>query len=355
MGQASAIVELDQATKRYPGNASPAVERLSFSLTHGEIMAVLGPSGCGKTTTLRLISGFERPDAGEVLLRGEVVSGRGRMVSPEKRGVGMVFQDYALFPHLNVAKNVAFGLRGMDRDTRDRRIKETLDLINMSEMADRYPHQLSGGQQQRVALGRALAPSPVVVLLDEPFSNLDADMRAQMRHEVHTILRREGATAILVTHDQHEALSFADTVAVVNRGRLEQIGTPEEVYHRPATPFVAAFVGHASFIPAYIQDGEVVTEMGRVSYSGNHVASQVVLMVRPDDLQLTRDDSEDSTVVIKEFQGTQNLYTIRLASGATVRCIQPSTAIFEVGARVKVTPSTLTHVVLFPTSSTDGI
>ncbi len=355
MGNTSAVVELDEATKRYPGNASPAVERISFSLSYGEIMAVLGPSGCGKTTTLRLIAGFERPDEGEVLLRGETVSGGGRMVSPEKRGVGMVFQDYALFPHLNVAKNVGFGLRGMNRDSREKRIKETLELIGMSEMADRYPHQLSGGQQQRVALGRALAPNPVVVLMDEPFSNLDADMRAQMRHEVHTILRREGATAILVTHDQQEALSFADTIAVMNRGRVEQIGTPEEVYHRPTTSFVAAFVGHASFIPAYMQDGYVVTEMGRLPYTGNHTASQTVLMVRPDDVQLTRDDSEDSTVVIREFQGSQNLYTIRLASGTMVKSIQPSTAVFEVGARVKATPSTLTHVVLFPTSSPDGV
>lgn len=355
MGQASAVVELDKATKRYPGSASPAVERLSFSLSHGEIMAVLGPSGCGKTTTLRLIAGFEKPDEGEVLLRGEVVSGKGGMVSPEKRGVGMVFQDYALFPHLSVAKNIAFGLRRINGSAREKRVKETLDLINMSEMADRYPHQLSGGQQQRVALGRALAPNPIVLLLDEPFSNLDADMRAQMRHEVHTILRREGATTILVTHDQHEALSFADTVAVLNRGRLEQIGTPEAVYHRPATSFVAAFVGHASFIPAYLQDREVVTEMGRVPYSGNHVASEVVLMVRPDDVQISLDDNGDSTILVKEFQGAQNLYTIRLPSGATVRSNQPSTVAFDVGAKVRATPSTMTHVVLFPTSAPDKI
>ncbi|MFQ5873126.1 MAG: ABC transporter ATP-binding protein [Dehalococcoidia bacterium] len=349
------VVELKGATKVYPGTASPAVERLSFSLFQGETLAILGPSACGKTTILRLIAGFERPDEGEVLLRGRVVSGRRRMVAPEKRGVAMVFQDYALFPHLTVARNISFGLKKMDTTARERRVAETLELINMTEMPDRYPHQLSGGQQQRVALGRALAPRPVVVLLDEPFSNLDADMRVQMRHEVQAILRREAATTILVTHDQQEALSFADEVAVLNQGRLEQLGSPEEVYHQPATSFVAAFVGHASFIPAQLQGEEVITEVGRLSYNGNHVGSEVVVMVRPDDIQILPDEAGEATIISREFQGSQNLYTIRLASGWTVRSSQPSSTVYAVGARVKVMPSTMTHVVLFPARSKESI
>ena len=245
---AHSVVELRNTSKTYPGTTFPAVSDLSFCLAEGEILSILGPSGCGKSTTLRLIAGFEAPDSGEVFLRDSRASGQGCHVPPEKRGVAMVFQDYALFPHLSVAKNIGFGLRNMKSKERAQRVKEVLDIIELSWLADRYPHQISGGQQQRVALGRALAPRPVVVLLDEPFSNLDNAMRGQMRREVLAILRRERATAILVTHDQQEALSFADRIAVMNRGKLEQMGTPEDIFHRPATSFVATFVGHASFI-----------------------------------------------------------------------------------------------------------
>ncbi|MEE9198363.1 MAG: ABC transporter ATP-binding protein [Dehalococcoidia bacterium] len=342
------VLVLEGVTKVYPGSTAPAVEALSFELSQGETLAILGPSGCGKTTALRLIAGFERPDAGMVSLRGQVVAERHWGVPPEKRDVAMVFQDYALFPHLTVAKNIAFGLKRVGSEARERRVKEILELINMGWLAERYPHQLSGGQQQRVALGRALAPHPLVVLLDEPFSNLDADMRAQVRHEVQGILRREGATTVLVTHDQQEALSFADKVAVLNHGRLEQLGSPEEVYHQPATSFVAAFVGHASFIPAQLQGEEIITEVGRLPYNGNHMGSEVVVMVRPDDIQILPDDAGKGAIIAREFQGSQNLYTIRLASGWTVRSSQPSNLVYPVGARVKVMPSTMTHVVLFP-------
>ena len=247
------VVELRDASKTYPETSAPAVDGFSLALSEGEILSILGPSGCGKTTVLRLIAGFEVPDAGEVLLRDNPASGNGFHMPPEKRGVAMVFQDYALFPNLSVSKNIGFGLRKVHRSEKERRVEEMLDTIKMSGLGHRFPHQISGGQQQRVALGRALAPRPVVVLLDEPFSNLDAAMRGQMRREVQSILRREGATAILVTHDQHEALSFADRVAVMNQGSLEQVGTPEDIFSRPATSFVATFVGHASFLPGRVE------------------------------------------------------------------------------------------------------
>ena len=348
------VVDLNAVTKSYPGNDTPAVEGLSFSLSQGEIMAILGPSGCGKTTTLRLIAGFERPEAGEVSLRGQVVSGKHRMVTPEKRGVAMVFQDYALFPHLTVAKNVAFGLRNMDSEARKRRVEEVLTSTDMERLANRYPHQLSGGQQQRVALGRALAPHPIVVLLDEPFSNLDMYMRTQMRKEVRGILHSEGATAILVAHDQMEALSFADKIAVLNQGRLEQVGSPEEIYHQPATPFVAAFVGLASFVPARLQNKEIVTEIGRFPYSGNNVIpsnSEVVTMVRAIDIVVLPDKTSEATIIYREFRGSRNLYTIRLPSGIIVRSMEPSDLVCPVGTKVKVMPSSIAQVSLFPSGS----
>ena len=347
------VLELKNVTKTYPGDTTPAVDRLSFSLSEGEILAILGPSGCGKTTTLRLIAGFETPAEGEVLIRGEQVSSRKRMVPPEKRGVAMVFQDYALFPHLTVAKNLTFGLKGRDPEARELLLKETLKLIDMEGMAHRYPHQLSGGQQQRVALGRALAPGPVVVMLDEPFSNLDTDMRNQMRGEVHSILRQQEATSILVTHDQEDALSFADNVAILNRGRLEQIGSSEEVYHRPATPFVATFVSHASIIPARLQGDEVITEVGRFPYFGNQLPAEVLALVNANDVHIQPCETGGGTIIEREFKGSQNLYTIRVASGATVQSAQPSGVVYSVGTKVKLTPTSTAPMAVFPANRSD--
>ncbi len=216
-------------------------------MAEGEILALLGPSGCGKTTTLRLIAGLESPDAGTITLRGQVVAGPGRAVPPEERGIGIVFQDYALFPHLTVADNVGFGA-GAGGAT-GAASSTVLDLVGLGGFGPRYPHELSGGQQQRVALARALAPAPALMLLDEPFSNLDADLRAQMRDEVERILRTSGTTAVFVTHDQEEAFTLADRVGVLQAGRIEQLAPPQELYHRPATRFVAAFVGAADFLP----------------------------------------------------------------------------------------------------------
>ena len=342
------VVELRNTSKTYPATTFPAVNDLSFCLAEGEILSILGPSGCGKSTTLRLIAGFETPDSGEVLLGDRIASGQGRHVPPEKRGVAMVFQDYALFPHLSVAKNIGFGLRKMKPAERSRRVKEVLDTIELAWLADRYPHQISGGQQQRVALGRALAPRPVVVLLDEPFSNLDAAMRGQMRREVQAILRREGATAILVTHDQQEALSFADRVAVMNQGRLEQLGTPEEIFRRPATSFVATFVGHASFIPGRVDGEEIETEIGRLAYEGDHSLTDALVMIRPDDVKLSPDPDGQGTIMSREFHGSRNFYFVELDSGVTMRSRQPSGTIYPQGTRVRVAPRKSADVVVFP-------
>jgi len=246
MPKPTPIIQLTDISKRY-GDVN-AVDHISLAVAQGEILVLLGPSGCGKTTTLRLIAGLERPDSGEVLLNGAVVAGK-RWVEPENRHIGLVFQDYALFPHLSVEANVNFGLRGWSRGDKSTRVNKLLDLVGLPNLGKRMPHELSGGQQQRVALARALAPKPDVILLDEPFSNLDAALRTQVRMEVRDILKETGTTAVFVTHDQEEALSLSDQVAVMFDGLIAQFGPPQQVYVHPSSPEVAAFVGEANFIP----------------------------------------------------------------------------------------------------------
>jgi iron(III) transport system ATP-binding protein len=340
-----AIIELKNITKSYEG--AKAVKELSFRVEEGEIFAILGPSGCGKTTTLRLIAGFENPDSGEVRINGAPVAGSGFFIPPERRNVGMVFQDYALFPHLSVKENIAFGLGRFGKAQREKIIETMLEFVGLKGFAERYPHQLSGGQQQRVALARALAPRPVVMLLDEPLSNLDADMRAQMRGEVLSILRKAQTTAVLVTHDQEEAFAMADCVAVMNAGRLEQIGSSEEIYHFPSTRFVADFVGQADFIDGVVEKRGIVTEIG-VFPNNTSLAkdTNVQLMVRPDDITFTLDEKGSAVVENQEFKGSENLYALRLASGKLVHSSRPSTLLVEPGTRVRV-KATPTHIVAF--------
>jgi iron(III) transport system ATP-binding protein len=350
MNAPPSVIELTGVTKRYHPEHAAAIDALSLTVARGHTLAVLGPSGCGKTTLLRLIAGFEAPTEGTVRLGGSCVAGAGFWVPPEQRGVGMVFQDYALFPHLTVAKNAAFGLHRMDRRDRTTRVAEVLSLVGLSGLEHRYPHQLSGGQQQRVALARALAPRPIVVLLDEPFSNLDPDMRARMRTEVDAILQQSGATTVLVTHDHEEAFAMADRVAVLNRGRLEQLGTPEVVYHLPTTPFVAEFVGQADFLLGAVDGLQVRTELGQFpNTSGFPNGMAVSVMIRPDDVALVPTPDGSGVVLSRQFRGSENLYTVRLASGRSLHSSQPSDVVYERGSRVEIKISA-THTVLFDPS-----
>jgi iron(III) transport system ATP-binding protein len=346
------LLALAGVSRRYASDQPPAVNALSLSVNEGEIVALLGPSGCGKTTTLRLIAGFEAPDAGTVSLRGEIVAGTGRLVPPEARGVGIVFQDYALFPHLTIHDNVGFGLDRLDRASRRARVGDVLDLVGLGDFGGRFPHELSGGQQQRVAVARALAPAPALLLLDEPFSNLDADLRAQMRDDVEAILRHTGTTAVFVTHDQEEAFTLADRVGVLNHGRIEQMASPEDIYHRPATQFVAEFVGAADFLPGRVTREGIVTELGVFpNREALAIGAPVEVMLRPDDVSFEVCENGPGVITRRFFRGSECLYCIRLPSGRRVHSSQPSTATFVAGARVQA-EARLLHVVAFPAGAT---
>ena len=346
---AARLVTLEDVWKSHAPGSPAAVSGLSFALEQSEILALLGPSGSGKTTTLRLIAGFDRPDSGRILLNGAPVSGEGMWIEPEQRRIGMVFQDYALFPHLTLLDNVMFGLRNGSRQSRADSAREVLGVVGMAELAHRYPHELSGGQQQRVALARALAPSPLVLLLDEPFSNLDVDMRAEMRDELLRILRASETSAVIVTHDQEEALAVADRVGVLNQGRLEQLSEPEALYRRPRTRFVAEFVGQSDFIPGVVGDA-IETEVGSFpNGAGLPAGAGVDLVVRPDEVEIEPSGDEDGDGVVshRRFRGAENLYHLTLRSGARLRSSQPSTRALVAGTRVKVTVRPV-NVIVFP-------
>jgi iron(III) transport system ATP-binding protein len=331
------LLSLEQVTKSYPAQALPAVDHLSLELAKGEILALLGPSGCGKTTTLRLIAGFERPDAGVVEIGGKIMANRRMSVPPEQRGVGVVFQEYTLFPHLTVDENVLFGLRHLRAQERLQRLREMLDMVGLGPFARRYPHELSGGQQQRVALARALAPRPAVLLLDEPFSNLDADLRTQMLHEVYVILRHLETTAVFVTHDHEEAFMVADRVGVLNGGRLEQLSCPEEIYHRPGTRFVARFVGQANFLPGRVLRAGIETDIGTFPKPlGLTEGATVEVMIRPHQLALRPDATGSGLVISRRFRGADAVVVVQLPSGVTLYSYQPSTHRFQTGERVTV-------------------
>jgi iron(III) transport system ATP-binding protein len=297
-----------------------AVDGIDLDVHRGRIVALLGPSGCGKTTMLRLLAGFERADAGTIELEGRPVDGAGTWVPPDRRGVGMVFQDYALFPHLDVLRNVGFGLSRSERRSlvRSGRLDHVLELVGLKGLEHRHPHELSGGQQQRVALARALAPEPSVVLLDEPFSNLDAALRAQVRADVHDILVKAGATAVFVTHDQEEALSLADEVAVMHAGRIVQLAHPEALYHAPADRTVAEFVGEADFVVGRAVHGRVASDLGALELA-EPLDGPVEVLIRPEDLHLAKDELGDALVVGREFYGHDQMLFVQLANGRIAR------------------------------------
>jgi iron(III) transport system ATP-binding protein len=314
-------------------NGRRAIDGVGLRLERGGFLAVLGPSGSGKTTLLRLIAGFEPPDAGSVRIGGRVVSGPGVWVEPEARRVGMVFQQGALFPHLTVAGNVGFGATGSGR------VAECLELVGLSDRASGYPHELSGGERQRVALARALAADPEVVLLDEPFSALDAGLRERLREEVAAILRAAGTSTLLVTHDQSEALSLADTVAVLREGRLEQVGTPEEVYERPRSHWVANFLGEADVVPGTARDGFAECELGRFAV-GPELDGEVALVIRPESVAIghraARDADASALVVGRSFYGHDQLVELELPSGLRLRSRRLGFPAWHPGDRVRV-------------------
>jgi len=341
---AAPALECTGLAKHFGGVA--AVASLDLTIPKGQVLSLLGPSGCGKTTALRLIAGFEEPDQGVIAIGGHTVSGAGENTPPERRRVGMVFQEGALFPHLSVEQNIGYGLpKGQGRDER---VGEVLQLIGLSALRDRMPHELSGGQQQRVALGRALAPQPEVLLLDEPFSNLDPKLREQVRRDVLGILKASHATAIFVTHDQEEALFVGDVVAVMNEGRVEQTGSPEAIFHHPVTKFVAQFIGMVDFLPARHEGGKLHTEVGSIEWpelqledlagvNGNGKSNnQLEVMVRPDCLDCLPAKDGPGVVVERGFRGAFYLYRVRLPSGATVRCLLSHTTDYPLGASVSV-------------------
>ena len=353
-------LQLEHASVRYAAAASgrAAVDTVSLGLTQGQIGVLIGPSGCGKTTLLRAVAGLEPLAAGRVTVADQLVSDAARQVHvpPEHRRIGMVFQDYALFPHLNVAANVAFGLRALPRAAADARVAEMLELVGLAHTAKRLPHQLSGGQQQRIALARALAPRPQLLLLDEPFSNLDVDLRERLAIDVRAILKQTGITALFVTHDQFEAFALGDLIGVMHRGRLEQWDEPYALYHRPATRFVAGFIGHGVFTPARIEmspAGPVVnTPFGRMSDVAEcplpdaYPGGECDLLLRADDI--IHDDASPVKARIehKSFRGSEFLYTLRLASGEQVRSHVPSHHDHQVGEWIGIRTA-LDHVVTF--------
>jgi iron(III) transport system ATP-binding protein len=327
-----AAIRLEEVSKAF-GPVS-AVRRAGLDVAEGEFLALLGPSGCGKTTLLRLVSGLEEPDGGTIDVAGRRVAGRGTWVAPERRRVGLVFQDYSLFPHLTAADNVAFGL---SREAREERVRDTLALVGLEGLGGRYPHELSGGQQQRVAVARALAPNPSIVLLDEPWSNVDPLLRSSLRAEIADILRRAHVTTVLVTHEQEEAFTLADRIALMRAGEIVQVGTPEEIYFQPADRWAASFVGVANFVPGRVASGRVETSLGSFPAEPNGHATVDVLL-RPELLELTPDADGAAEVVERVFLGHDVFYRVRLADGTIVASQRPSTEFVPLGARVSLRP-----------------
>lgn len=314
------------------------IHDLSLALDKGDIGCLLGPSGCGKTTALRCIAGFERVSAGEILLNGVCVSGVDFFMPPEQRRIGMVFQDYALFPHLDVASNIGFGLHRLTKAERERRIDELLQVVHLVSVSGKYPHELSGGQQQRVALARALAPRPELLLLDEPFSNLDVSLRERLSMEVREIIKNQGITAILVTHDQAEAFAIADEIGVMHQGEIQQWDTAFNLYHRPVNRFVANFIGQGVFLPGKVINAQQVEiELGILQGEvPQHCTDgcMVDVLLRPDDIVHADSSSLQATVVYKAFRGAEILYTLRLASGAKVLSLVPSHHNHVIGEKI---------------------
>lgn len=342
------FLAVDALSCAYTG--TPVLKDLSFRLAQGEIAAMLGPSGCGKSTLLRAIAGFEFLEHGSISLLGHELSSQTTHVAPEKRSVGMVFQDYALFPHLSITQNIAYGLNKHQKALSTSRTKELLELVDLEGYGERYPNELSGGQQQRVALARALAPEPKLILLDEPFSNLDAELRTRLGVQVREILKSLNISAILVTHDQNEAFAMADNIGLINKGRITQWGSPFELYHEPSSRFVAQFIGRGRLLKANAIDHERFdSELGTITGNRSYKWAQgtsVEILIRPDDVLYCENSSIRATVSSKTFAGTATHYILQLSSGAELEAAFPSHQDFIEGQEIGITLDT-EHLVAF--------
>jgi iron(III) transport system ATP-binding protein len=316
-----------------------AADDVSFSLEQGQIGCLLGPSGCGKTTLLRAIAGFEQVSSGRIILRDQTISRVGAQLPPERRKVGMVFQDFALFPHLNVQRNIGFGLDTMHPGARSQRVRDMLALVELQHYATAFPHELSGGQQQRVALARALAPNPEILLLDEPFSGLDSELREQLAREVRDLLKGNGVTAILVTHDQHEAFTMADQIALLRQGKVVQVDTPYNLYHHPCSEFVARFIGQGSVISVTVNEvGELNNGLGKLDrkHRQQQAGDALRLLVRPEDVTYDEYSALSLPVVTRCFRGAHYFYELALPDGQHVPCLTPSHVDIDSGQRLPV-------------------
>ena len=346
----SHFLEVKSVSFAYP-DGTKVCESLSFGVEEGEIGCLLGPSGCGKTTVLRLIAGFEQPSQGEIRIRERLLASARVSTPPERRRIGLVFQDYALFPHLTVAKNVSFGLRHLGTTEAAVQTHEMLALVRLSGEAEKYPHEISGGQRQRVALARALAPKPDLLLLDEPFSNLDIELREKLGLEVRALLRQLSTPALLVTHDQHEAFSIADKIGVMHEGNILQWDSAYNLYHRPATRFVADFVGQGVLMRGTVIDHDLIdTELGMLPHCPGcalQTGERVEVLLRPDDILHDDASSRQAEVLHKAFRGADILYTLKLPSGHKVLSLVPSHHNHEIGQKIGIKLE-IDHVVAFP-------
>jgi len=342
------ILQVDMAEVAY--DQSIIVKGVSFELLDGEIGCILGPSGCGKSTLLRTIAGFEPLVNGSISMAGKLISSASLTIAPEDRKIGLVFQDLALFPHLTVAENISFGINKWSKTDQMNRISQLLDLVGMKGMENRYPDSLSGGQQQRIAIARAIAPKPKIILLDEPFSGLDASMREELIPDVRSILKHEQISAILVTHDQLEAFAVADKMGVMSEGRILQFGKPFNIYHEPKSRFIANFIGKGKFIPATVIDEKTVDcELGILKTDKSHQLNknQVVdMLIRPDDVIHNDDSTTLAKIINKQFQGSHFLYLLELDRGSTVYCYASSHHNHSVGEKIGINLE-MEHLVLF--------
>lgn len=345
------MLKVEHIRCQYDGQA--VIDDISFDIDNGDICCLLGPSGCGKTTALRAIAGFQPISHGTISLNGQLLSSASSLVEPDQRHIGMVFQDYALFPHLTVKDNIGFGISKLSGSQQRAATDRLLAMTQLEGLQDRFPHELSGGQQQRVALARALAPNPKLLLLDEPFSNLDIDLRRHLNVEVRDILKECGISAILVTHDQEEAFAFGEHIGLLYQGKLQQWDSPFKLYHEPCNRFVANFIGQGCMLPGLgLEAGQIKTELGLLAGKPNAVwqtDAHLDVLLRPDDIVLAAAGGTPATIEKKNFSGSSTLYTLRLPTGSRIETLLPSHNDYSVGAVLHVEPA-LEHLIAFPRS-----